>query len=155
MNIFKLLFFLTISLLSTACVSRMSDADEKYAQNFPTPKSGHGGLYVAREYNFIGGGKAVDLYVDTQRTAELGSGDFYYTELPVGSHTLQVAIYDWLSALVTGGDGESEYFKVKIEENKNKFIQYNFFNGTFRILPEKEGKELILECDRVAQEEFD
>lgn len=69
--------------------------------------------------------------------------------------SIQVAIYDWISALVTGGDGESEYFKVKIEENKNKFIQYNFFNGTFRILPEKEGKELILECDRVAQEEFD
>ncbi len=139
-------------MMTTGCVSRMNDADTDYARSFPAPAAGQGGLYVIRESHLLGSHKSVDLFIDNQKMARMGSGDFYYTTLPVGSHSLMASEFQLTNAVLSGGDKESLFFRVKTEENKNKFVEYNYFNGTFSILPEEEGKNLVLKNDRVAEE---
>jgi len=141
-----------VLLMTSGCVSRMSSDDERFAQSFPDPPDGQGGLYVIRESHFMGSTRAVDLYIDSQKIAELGSGDFYYTTLPVGSHNVMAAQYQLVNAIVTGGDVESKVLRVKLEEKQNKFVEYNYFNGTFSILSEDDGKKLVLDSDRVAED---
>lgn len=138
--------------MTAGCVSRMEASDTEYARSFPEPAAGQGGLYVIRESHLLGSHKSVDLYIDNQKMARMGSGDFYYTTLPVGSHSLMASEFKIASAILTGGDSQSLFFRVKTEENKNKFVEYNYFNGTFSILSEEEGKELVLKNDRVAEE---
>ena len=104
------------------------------------------------ESHLLGAHKSVNLFVDNQKAAQLGSGDFYYTTLPVGSHSLMASEFQLTNAVLTGGDKQSLFFRVKAEEKKNKFVEYNYYNGTFSILPEEDGKKLVLESDRVAEE---
>lgn len=139
-------------MMTAGCVSRMSSADTAYARSFPEPSAGQGGLYVVRESHLLGSHKSVDLYIDNQKAAQLGSGDFYYTTLPVGSHSLMASEFQITNAVLTGGDKQSLFFRVKAEEKKNKFVEYNYFNGTFSILSEEDGKKLVQESDRVSEE---
>ena len=139
-------------MMTSGCVSRMEAADTDYARSFPEPAAGQGGLYVIRESHLLGAHKSVNLFVDNQKAAQLGSGDFYYTTLPVGSHSLMASEFQLTNAVLTGGDKQSLFFRVKAEEKKNKFVEYNYYNGTFSILPEEDGKKLVLESDRVAEE---
>ena len=139
-------------MMTTGCVSRMNAADTEYARSFPEPAPGQGGLYIIRESHLLGSYKSVDLYIDNQKAASMGSGDFYYTTLPPGSHSLMASEFQLANAVLTGGNTQSLFFRVKTEENKNKFVEYNYFNGTFSILPEEEGKKMVLESDRVAEE---
>lgn len=139
-------------MMTAGCVSRMDDADTEHARSFPAPAAGQGGLYIIRESHLLGSYKSVDLYIDNQKAAKIGSGDFYYTTLPVGSHSLMASEFDLTNAVLTGGDKQSLFFRVKTEEKKNKFVEYNYFNGTFSILPEEDGKKMVLDSDRVAEE---
>ena len=139
-------------MMTAGCVSRMNDADTEYARSFPEPAPGHGGLYIIRESHLLGSYKSIDLYIDNQKTARMGSGDFYYTTLPVGSHSLMASEFNITNAVLTGGDKQSLFFRVKKKENKNKFVEYNYFNGTFSILPEEDGKKMVLDNDRVNEE---
>lgn len=60
--------------------------------------------------------------------------------------------FEITNAVLTGGDKQSLFFRVKAEDKKNKFVEYNYFNGTFSILSEEDGKKLVQESDRVSEE---
>lgn len=144
----------TIIPITTACSAQhASKTEENFAKTFPTPPEGQGGLYIVRDSYFFGWARVVNLFVDGQKVANMGNGDFLYITLPVGSHSVLTSVYGGvINSMINGYDDlEAEGLKVKIEENKNKFVELVYSNLTLRPLSETEGKKLVQKCSKVVE----
>jgi hypothetical protein len=124
-----------------ASVPMASKEEDNTKKEFLAPPQGSSGLYIYRN-SHLGGALKKDVYIDGKLIGETAPMTYFYKRVESGKHTLST---------------ESEFSEndliLQAESGKNHFINQYIKLGVFvggaglELVPEKEGRNGVLECE--------
>ncbi len=147
---------LALSCLTGCATNNNVPENQSLEKTFPKPQDGYGGLYVYRETDILGIGRAPALVIDNKNTVDIKGGSYYYTQLPAGIHTAFTVNYttgvsEFLTSTLIGDDIKSSAVRFDIKSGKNYYIKIYYSDKYLDLVSEEEGQKGVLDCDRVSK----
>lgn len=100
------LLILSLAWLQTSCAA----TGEPFRRGDQVP--GKSSLYIYREHALTGSAWAWDVYLDSEKVAELRTGGYFYSTISPGLHTVLVKVSKGLSVNISIEPDHTYYFRV-------------------------------------------